>query len=1619
MFYYGGFSMKKCSTKLMSLIIIFLLLLNTMIDISGVQLSGQKAFAATPSWTSVASLPTTLNAHKQSALSDGSVIVTGGHTGSSTSSMVYLYNPDTNQWTAKASLPLGVYDHSQSTLNDGRVLVCGGYYGGAIPNSFIYNPSSNTWTNASNMPEGIRLHAQSTLNNGKVLITGGWGTNSGYSGKSYIYDPSSNLWSTVASIPKPLYYHNQSTLLDGRVLVVGGYDYNTGYYSNAAYIYNPISNTWSVAASLPITLGGHAQNTLPDGKVLVTGGFKQSTTLSSETYLYDPSTNTWSNYTPLPEGSAYHAQSILSKGRVLITGGYNGSSTKSYSNIIQYNQDPVINITTPVSNTSFSSNDTSLIPQISSSDPDNDSLTIKLFINSETTPRETRSVINTSSPQTVSFNSINIGSFQEGIHTFKFEVSDGKTTVNKSVDVKVDKTGPTFTKVDINSETDKISVLGTATDSLAGLSDNPYLYSIDDNSSNWTSLGQVADTPANIVNLSYDTSGNGGRKLIKLSNGWLVCVAKSSNVVYWYKSVDNGLTWVQLTYATIGSTLGSYTLTSIGTNVYSIMNDASTLYGIKFDATSVPNTERGGTAITVDSSQTSFNGCSIILDGSNLHAVWASKNSTYPNSFNVRYSKSMDNGATWATPTQTTTSNTTGEDYKNPSIIVNALGYPVIFSDINQATTTNLIKAFQYDGTSFYYRNVYINNGFTQTNPCAVVDKTGTIHVVWQGYDSTDTSKYNIRYSKSIDNGATWSSAIKLTQGNTYNQEKPTITTDSSGKVYVYWQGIDPAVSTSYYNIRKTVLDGSTWSSIETITKNTTNSALNPTLCSNFTDFFSPLYIYQDQQAGAVKFSGLVTNPNTPFEITGLLPNTPHLVTFKAKDKVDNISTYSQTVYTKAVQPTLIQTEASDTSIILAVNDSNPQDTQYQISCGERYVNALGEITTQATWTKIPNKSITVTGMDNRINYTFSIKARNGNGVETMTSDAVSATTGLSKPAIPQNITAQPKSNSITLVWDDVLGAISYDIEADGNIINVPNNLYYSHTGLSSGTAHVYRVRARNAEAVGDWSEEIVVETLNSAPAKVNNLTAQKSSTTVRLQWDEILGGGVVYQLEADGKLIDTGFENTYLHQNLPVNSRHTYRVRAVNSIGTGPWANAITVTTQFTAPMMPTNIKGVGSKVKIVVTWDKVPDTTNYIIDLKCNDPNLNGSQLDNKNNTYRVIYGSPDSTYYLRIKAKNAAGESAWSEQISVKTYALETPEFADIVESQQEVNLKWGAVPDAKTYEIERNGEVVGTTSELQFKDTGLSVETKYSYRIKAISETNKESNWSYTAEAITLPEKPPVPSDFYASGANGMVSLSWSPVPGAIAYDLEIDGVIIENGANTEYLYKDVAPKTEHFYRVRARNSGIEGDWHLGIKLVTLPDAMQAPSNIDVSTTNTVTTIKWEKVPDAVRYEVEVDGLVVYNGTRNEYVHRRLDPNTEHVYRLRSIGFVDTSAWSSQIVNNAVTLVCDKGKNAQIGLSASDVTDFSGYTLTVIYNKDVLEVNDLCTLTTTKELTIGKIKGTDVEVIQFEPGKIVFKVDKPIEIGKTWSGIINRIGFNGRVTGGTTITYTVFITPKIDE
>ncbi len=78
------------------------------------------------------------------------------------------------------------------------------------------------------------------------------------------------------------------------------------------------------------------------------------------------------------------------------------------------------------------------------------------------------------------------------------------------------------------------------------------------------------------------------------------------------------------------------------------------------------------------------------------------------------------------------------------------------------------------------------------------------------------------------------------------------------------------------------------------------------------------------------------------------------------------------------------------------------------------------------------------------------------------------------RPDVPGGLTAEADISSVTISWDEVLGAEGYDIEVDGTVITDVTSPY-EHTGLVYNSTHTYSVRAKNSAGASPWSLPLTV----------------------------------------------------------------------------------------------------------------------------------------------------------------------------------------------------------------------------------------------------------------------------------------------------------------------------------------------------------------------------------------------------------------------------------------------------------------------------------------------------------------------------------------------------------------
>ena len=313
---------------------------------------------------------------------------------------------------------------------------------------------------------------------------------------------------------------------------------------------------------------------------------------------------------------------------------------------------------------------------------------------------------------------------------------------------------------------------------------------------------------------------------------------------------------------------------------------------------------------------------------------------------------------------------------------------------------------------------------------------------------------------------------------------------------------------------------------------------------------------------------------------------------------------------------------------------------------------------------------------------------------------------------------------------------------------------------------------------------------------------------------------------------------------------------------------------------------------------------------------------------NSYSDDGLTPASIYYYRVKAFNAAGESAYSN-VDTGSTSQPVPQapsgLAVTAISTSELHLDWDDNSSDETgFIIERRSGGSGAFSRIdsvgidtsQFTDSGLQAGSLYQYRIAAYNEGGV-SAYSNIEGAQTIEHLPDPPANLNAVTQSAFsISLTWSDNSN------NEDGFKIERSQafagpysvvytavyNTQYyLDQNLTPAASYYYRVTAYNSaGQSGYSNIDSSLTTSYDPA-TPQNLHVTSTSPYSvSIAWDDLSN------NEDGFIVEraqgasgsfsqigstNTNVNFYTDSQCYPLTLYKYRVKAFNAYAESGYSN--------------------------------------------------------------------------------------------------------------------------
>jgi len=296
-------------------------------------------------WTQIASNTAwgERNGHSSVALSDGTVLLMGGHSGGFQNT-VYRSDDKGATWaqvTTSGSVWPGRERHTSVVLPDDSIVVMGGYNGAYLSDVWRSNDAGVSWTqmNASAWP-ARNQHSSVVLPDGSIVVMGGsngprlddvWRSTD--NGATWEQMTDNAEWGTR-------YMHSSVALPDGSIMLMGG---NNGVNQDDVWRSTDSGATWTeVSSNSAWSARGRMQSeVLPDGSVLLMGGSSSNSNQFDDVYRLTTASTS--------EQNPVHTYNEIGTYQVTLqafnSGGYNNSIKTGYITVAV---EPVSNFTANV-----------------------------------------------------------------------------------------------------------------------------------------------------------------------------------------------------------------------------------------------------------------------------------------------------------------------------------------------------------------------------------------------------------------------------------------------------------------------------------------------------------------------------------------------------------------------------------------------------------------------------------------------------------------------------------------------------------------------------------------------------------------------------------------------------------------------------------------------------------------------------------------------------------------------------------------------------------------------------------------------------------------------------------------------------------------------------------------------------------------------------------------------------------------------------------------------------------------------------------------------------------------------------------------------------------------------
>jgi len=685
-------------------------------------------------------------------------------------------------------------------------------------------------------------------------------------------------------------------------------------------------------------------------------------------------------------------------------------------------------------------------------------------------------------------------------------------------------------------------------------------------------------------------------------------------------------------------------------------------------------------------------------------------------------------------------------------------------------------------------------------------------------------------------------------------------------------------------------------------------------------------------------------------ELSGLSVNTQYVANIWTYDSYGNSNSASEIAkYTAAATPTSPTVLAASTTTIdvtLGAGDGNPGTTTYAIqeTGTGNYVQGDGTLSGSAIWDTLSNWGTkTVTGLSANTQYSFKIKARNGDSTETTFSSTVSKYTWAS-PVTSVGLADATTSSAygLTLTWTDAsqtglkidLSSVTdgacdstYDV---GNFDNTADNSSSPRAiSVAGNTCYKAKIQSYNGDGILNTTDIVYSSGVTSPATQPTSLTNTDADTNyITWGWDAVTEATnyKIYRSSDDALIGETGNTDVSFTQTtvtsggaaVSPNTQYTVYVRADNANGEGIASS--TASTYTTANLPTTLSHELASQTTAAMKWTWVSggaqsDFYSYTLS-----PSGNSGYTANAYWSQASLSANTQYTYY--VKARDGGG--ALTSAVSSNGYTAQTTP-TDITFSSMAVDsIVVGASGSFANLETASSGvrfqntttSADNTLQVASWTNSSLTANTQYTYVVSGVNGDGDETS-TITENKYTLSNTPTsvststVATTAITITAAGTLNNLTSGTSG-LYFDNVTEGTNSGWTQTNSWADSGLTANTQYNYKVKSRNGeSVETSYTSEVPVYT---AQNTPTSVSQNSID-FTSVTVDANGTFLNLTSDTSGLYYENvtaGTNSGWVQSTswestgLSPNTAYEIRVkaRNGDSVETAFTSATSITTAV-------------------------------------------------------------------------------------------------------------------